>query len=40
MDNKDLQKTKYFNTIHRVGRIGSILSIGAMLLVPYLIAVS
>lgn len=40
MDNKDLQKTKYFNTIHRVGRIGSVLSIGAMLLVPYLIAVS
>ena len=35
---KDLQAKKYFDGIHRIGRIGSIFSIGAMLLVPYLVS--
>ena len=35
---KDTRKEQYFNTIHTVGRIGSIISIGCMLIVPILIA--
>lgn len=38
MREKDLQAKKYFDGIHRIGRIGSIFSIGSMLLVPYLVS--
>lgn len=38
--NKDEKASeKNFNGIHRIGRIGSVFSIAAMLLVPYLVAV-
>lgn len=39
MTEKDIKAEKYFNGIHRIGRIGSVLSIGAMLLIPYIISV-
>lgn len=35
---QEKQRENYFNGIHRLGRIGSILSIGAMLLIPYFVA--
>lgn len=39
MSEKEIKAKRYFNSIHTIGRIGSILSIGAMLLIPYIISV-
>lgn len=39
MSEKSEKELKYFNGIHKIGRIGSILSIGAMLIIPYLVSV-